>query len=211
MHRFPSMKVGFASILSCLALLVGMLATTGTVSAHTAGSLNAGRTVDPRIHVAFVIRAGTDCTSFLLVGRHFSSHSHARLFADSVNGFGSSIDPRRVRTDSHGDFSAAATVCSHSDFQSCGEFIGNPFSFCGFGLNPQQFCQFGNEGNFCQFSSQGMFSQNQFSPVSVSEFCQFHNVGFCFRRHSQLVLITAVDSRTGLESNTVSVRIRFGF
>ncbi len=205
MRRFTSMKVAFASVLSCLAILIGMFATTGTASAHTASST---RHVDPTIHVAFVNRAGTDCTSFLLVGEDFSRHSRARLFADSVNGFGAFIDPRSVRTDSRGDFSVFATACGHSDFQNCGELIDNPFSFCGFGLNPQEFCQFGNEGNFC---FNGAFSQNQFSPVSVSEFCQFHSEGFCFRRHSQLVLITAVDLRTGLESNTVAVRVRFGF
>jgi hypothetical protein len=199
------MKVGLASILSCLVLLVAMFATTGTASASSAST---ARHVDPDIHVAFVIRAGTDCTSFLLVGHGFSSNSHARLFAQRLFGFGVFITPHSVRTNSRGEFSTGATVCSGANFENCGEFIENPFSFCGFGLNPQEFCQFSSEGSFC---FNGVFSQNQFTPISVAEFCRFHTNSFCIFRHSQLVLITAVDSHTGIESNTVAVRIRFGF
>jgi hypothetical protein len=207
MRRFTSMKVAFATILSCLVLLLGMFATTGTASAHTTSSATPDHFVDPRIHVAFVIRAGNDCTTFLLVGHDFSSHGRVRLFALGVNDFDVRIFPRSVRADEDGNFDTIATACADFQFQSCGEFIENPFFFCGFGLNPNQFCTASlNESNFC---FNGEFPQSRFSPIPLSQFCQFNNQPFCFRfhRHSILVLIAAVDGRTGIQSNITAVRI----
>jgi hypothetical protein len=211
MRRFTSMKVAFATVLSCLALLVGMFATTGTVSAHSTSSADPAHFVDPRIRVVFVIRAGNDCTTFLLVGRDFSSHGRVILFAEGVNDFNVRIFPRSVRANRDGNFDTIATVCADFQFQSCGEFIENPFFFCGFGLNPNEFCQFES----C-FPGSGVFTPDQpfttpglFHPVPVFRFCQFHNLPFCFRfhRHSILVLIAAVDVRTGIQSNITAVRI----
>ena len=127
MRRFPSMKVGLASILSCLALLLGMFATTGTASAQTA-------TIHPFINVSSFSRFG-DCVSFQLTGGDFTPNHHVDLSASG----GASISPGRVRADSNGNFSVLATVCGNRAFESCGEFIEGP-NFCGFNLPQQDFC-----------------------------------------------------------------------
>jgi len=206
MQRFPSVKVGLASFLSCLVLLVSMLAMTGTASANTTSS--ARHRVDPNIHVAFVVRREFRCTTFLLIGNDFSRFGRVGLFANSVNRFGVFITPSTVRANSRGNFSVFATACSSRNFQSCGLFINNPFFFCGFGLSPREFCQIGSEVDFC-FNSE--FPQSQFRPISVSEFCRFNSLQFCLFRRGQLVIVTALDLRSGIQSNSTGVRIRFGF
>jgi hypothetical protein len=210
MQRFASMKVGWLSLISCLALLVAMFATTGTAQAYTASS--AKTNVDPHIRVVFLTRQTATCTSFLLLGNGFSHDNAARLSAGSLNGFGMFVSPRFVHTDRNGHFSVIATACSNTNFQSCGFFINNPFSFCGFGLSPNDFCTANvGESNFCSNTFNGAFDRDRFTPISVSEFCAFHSTGFCFFRNSHVVFISALDLHTGVRSNTVGIRIRFGF
>ncbi len=197
MRRFPSMKIGLASFLSCLAIMLGMFTTTGTASAH---SSNSARHERPIINVFDVQRGFGNCVSFELSGLGFSPGHHASLFAESRDVGDASIDPSSVRIRHNGTFDRQVQVCFSDQFSSCGEFIDNPFSFCGFGLNPDEFCQFGNESTFC---FNGIFSQNQFSPVSVSEFCRFHEETFCFihRHHRVELFVNAHDDHTGRDAN----------
>jgi hypothetical protein len=126
MRRFPSMKVAFASILSCLVLLLGMFATTGTASANS--------TIHPFINLSDLSRFG-DCVSFRLDGGDFTPNHHVDLFANG----GANIRPGRVRADGNGNFSVLATACANQAFSSCGSFIES-FNFCGFILPQQDFC-----------------------------------------------------------------------
>jgi hypothetical protein len=128
MRRFSSMKIALASILSCLALMLGMFATTGTASAHTAGN-------HPFINASDFQRTG-ECVSFVLEGGDFTPNKHVDLF---VSG-GGSIDPDRVRADGDGNFLVDATACENFDeFSNCGGFI-DTFNFCGFNLPQEDFC-----------------------------------------------------------------------
>ncbi len=202
MRRFPSAKVGLASILSCLALLLGLYATTGTASAHTARR--------PFINVVSGLQRFGNCLSFQLEGGGFTPNRHVDLSARSFGG--TSIDPDRVRTDSHGRFSVGVTACGFGRFfQNCGGFIENPGVFCGFNLNEEQFCRFNFEPNeFCfpqrfpgQFPGIRPF-QFGFHRVSVSNFCSFHfheQFPFCFRFFPRefpiSIRLTAVDEHSG--------------
>jgi hypothetical protein len=201
MRRFTSMKVGLASILSCLALLLGMYATTGTASAHTA--------IHPFINIVSGLQRFGNCLSFDLEGGGFTPNHHVDLSARSFGA--ASIDPDRVRTDSHGRFSVGVTTCGNFEFSNCGGFIENPGFFCGFHLNDEQFCGFNFEPNeFCfpdrfpgQFPGIRRF-QFGFRPISTSDFCRFHfheGFPFCFRFFPRefpiSIRISARDEHTG--------------
>src|SRR3989442_14384951 len=80
MRRFTTMRLGIASFLSCLALLLGAFTSTGTASAHT---VNAQR-VHPLIHVFDAFRSG-NCINFRMEGEDFSSDDRATLLAETGN------------------------------------------------------------------------------------------------------------------------------
>jgi len=206
MRRFPSAKVGLASILSCLALLLGLYATTGIASAHTTAS-------HPFINVVSNLHRFGNCVSFQLEGGGFTPNHRVTLSARAFGG--ASIHPDRVRANGDGRFSVGVTACGNQQFSNCGGFIENPGIFCGFNLNSQQFCGFNFEPNqFCfpeRFPGQfpGQFSgcrqfQCGFQRLSVSDFCRFHfheRFPFCFRFFPQefpiSLRISAVDEHTG--------------
>ncbi len=131
MRRFPSMKTGLASILSCLALLLGLYTTTGTASAHSANH--------PFINVVSGLDRVGNCLSFVLEGGDFTPNHHVALFASASGG--ANIDPDRVRANGDGRFATDAQACGFGEFfNNCGGFIDNPDFFCGTNLNPEEFC-----------------------------------------------------------------------
>jgi hypothetical protein len=182
MRRFAFFnKVGLASVLSFLAILLGLYTTTGTASAHSAQPAHS----HPIINVFDVSRFGT-CLTFRIEGENFSPHHHADLEAESFNGgvfnggFNGgnvSIGPDRVRVNGNGRFATDAEACGFGrSFNNCGEFIDNPGFFCGVNLNPEDFCGgFGFEPSaFCFGRSAfgGFPGQCQFSDPFPGQ-CQF--------------------------------------
>src|SRR2546427_9192858 len=103
MRRFTTMRLGIASFLSCLALLLGAFTSTGTASAHT---VNAQR-VHPLIHVFDAFRSG-NCINFRMEGEDFSADDRATLLAETGNGRDVFIDPRIVHVNGEGSFSRRA-------------------------------------------------------------------------------------------------------
>src|SRR5215470_16399205 len=116
MRRFLSMKIGLASILSCLAILLGLYTTTGTASAHSANH--------PFINVVSGIHRVDDCLSFVLEGGGFTPNHLVALFASASGG--ANIDPNRVRANGDGQFITEVQACGFSEFfNNCGGFIDN--------------------------------------------------------------------------------------
>ncbi len=198
MRRFAFFnKVGLASVLSFLAILLGLYTTTGTASAHSAQPAHS----HPIINVFDVSRFGT-CLTFRIEGENFSPNHHADLeavsfnggiFNGGFNGGNVSIGPDRVRVNGNGRFATDADACGFGGFfNNCGSFINSPNFFCGVNLNPEDFCGgFGFEpsafcfggsafGGFpgqcqfqCQFPGQCSFpGQCQFSGQFPGQ-CQF--------------------------------------
>src|SRR5271167_5029640 len=99
MQRFPSMKIGLASFLSCLALVLGLYTTTGTASAHT---------IHPFINVVSGLQRIGNCVSFQLEGGDFTPGLPVNLFASASGG--ASINSGGVRADGNGNFSVWATA-----------------------------------------------------------------------------------------------------
>ncbi len=257
MRRFTFFnKVGVASVLSFLAILLGLYTTTGTASAHSAQPAHS----HPIINVFDVSRFGT-CLDFRIEGENFSPRHTVgleALEAESFNGGIVSIGPDRVRANGNGRFATDAHACGFGRFfNNCGGFIDNPDFFCGVNLNPEDFCggfgfepsafcfgggAFGGFPGQCQFQCQfqGQFPgqcqfQGQFPGqcqfpgqfqgidcqfrlecfhrVRVDDFCRFHFFSFCNFRRNRIVelLIRAVDSHTGDESNTALIRFGLNF
>ena len=145
MQRFPSMKVGLASILSCLAILLGLYTTTGTASAHSA--------IHPFINVVSSLQRSGNCVSFQLEGGDFTPNHHVDLFASA--GGGASINPDRVRANGDGRFLVDVTACENLAFENCGNFI-NSTNFCGFNLPQQDFCGLNGFSGACPFIGSAM-------------------------------------------------------
>ena len=159
MRRFTPMRLGIASFLSCLALLLGAFTSTGTVSAHTVTAQ-----IRPFINVFDVTNFG-NCLDFRITGGDFSPGSRALLRAESPEGIGVSIDPSRVGVNGGGNFARSAQVCADfARFSSCGDFIDNPDSFCGFNLNPEDFCGNGFGFEPSQFCFAGGFRAGSDQP-----------------------------------------------
>jgi len=147
MQRFPSMKIGLASFLSCLALVLGLYTTTGTASAHSA--------IHPYINVVSSLQRAGNCVSFVLEGGDFTPGLHVDLFASASGG--GSISPDRVRAGGDGRFIVDATACQNFAFQNCGSFIEST-NFCGFNLPQQDFCGLNGFSGFqtCPFIGSAM-------------------------------------------------------
>ncbi len=145
MQRFPSMKIGLASFLSCLALVLGLYTTTGTASAHSA--------IHPFINVVSGLQNLGNCVSFQLEGGDFTPNHHVDLFADG----GGSINPDRVRADGDGKFLVDVTACENQQFSNCGSFIEST-NFCGFNLPQNDFCGLNGFSQFqtCPFIGSAM-------------------------------------------------------
>ena len=145
MQRFPSMKIGLASFLSCLALVLGLYTTTGTASAHSA--------IHPFINVVSGLQNLGNCVSFQLEGGDFTPNHHVDLFADG----GGSINPDRVRADGDGRFLVDVTACENQQFSNCGSFIEST-NFCGFNLPQNDFCGLNGFSQFqtCPFIGSAM-------------------------------------------------------
>jgi hypothetical protein len=137
MQRFTTMRLGVVSFLSCLALLLGAFTSTGTVSAHPVSAQH----THPQINVFEVAQSGGQCLDFRIEGEDFSANHHADLLVESDQGGDVSVDPDSVHVNGDGNFARDAEVCvSFNRFNNCGNFIDNPDFFCGFSLNPQEFC-----------------------------------------------------------------------
>ena len=145
MQRFPSMKIGLASFLSCLALVLGLYTTTGTASAHSA--------IHPFINVVSSLQREGNCVSFELEGGDFTPNLHVDLFASASGG--ASIDPDRVRANGNGRFLVDVTACENQQFENCGNFI-NSLSFCGFNLPQNDFCGLNGFSGVCPFIGSAM-------------------------------------------------------
>ena len=160
------MKIGLASFLSCLALVLGLYTTTGTASAHSA--------IHPFINVVSSLQRSGNCVSFELEGGDFTPNHHVDLFASASGG--GSINPDRVRADGDGRFLVDATACQNfSEFSNCGSFIEST-NFCGFNLPQNDFCGLNGFSQFqtCPFIGSAM------KPVScgpMNPMCQYPNNG----------------------------------
>ena len=159
MRRFTTMRLGIASFLSCLALLLGAFTSTGTASAHTVTAQ-----IRPFLNVFDVTHFG-NCLDFRITGGDFSPGGRALLRAESPEGVDVSIDPGSVGVNGNGNFARGAQVCADfARFRSCGDFIDNPDFFCGFNLNPEDFCRNGFGFEPSQFCFAGGFRAGAMLP-----------------------------------------------
>jgi hypothetical protein len=109
-------KLGAFVLLSCLTLLIGLLSTSGTVSAHT--FYTGGPNVAPHVIMKTRnVRPDTNgCAHVVVSGRNFypslpSMTNHAYFYANST--FGASIVSESTSLDMHGSFySVPVTVCN---------------------------------------------------------------------------------------------------
>lgn len=105
------LKIGSASILSCLALLFGLFSLTGTASAHSAHS------VHPRINIeGEQVNTAGKCVAVAISGSGFAPSregqtNHAQFDASDTNGDSLSVDPGSVQVDGDGNFSATVNLC----------------------------------------------------------------------------------------------------
>lgn len=122
------LKIGFASILSCLALLLGLFSFMGTASAHSVRHIHPEISIDSEQASSF-----SSCVSTSISGTGFtpskgSHHNHALFSASDNSGGNLSIDPNSVRVDGSGDFSATVNICGIS--------TSRPIFFCPGGQAP---------------------------------------------------------------------------
>ncbi len=109
------LKISFASVFSCLALLLGLFSLTmGTALAHSTRNIHPVISVDSE-HVS----ATSTCVVTNLSGSGFTPsqkghHNHARLSASDTKSDQLSVDPDSVRVDGGGNFSAAVNICGLS-------------------------------------------------------------------------------------------------
>ena len=107
MLRLITLKISLFSALATLFLLVGMLASTGTASAHTASS-QATAFPHPQIAVYDVTPIGGNCEEILLVGSGFAP-GHVSL-VDLQQGYSHSVGGFKT----YGSFSRDVTICGDS-------------------------------------------------------------------------------------------------
>ena len=99
------LKIGFVTVLSCLALLLGLLASTGVASAHTT---SAQAPAVNYIGVFGTHRIGGDCVRTNVVGKGFASGT-LHLFARGRFGHPVSVSPASFWQG--GSFERTVTVC----------------------------------------------------------------------------------------------------
>jgi hypothetical protein len=128
-------RIGFASAISCLALLLGLFTFVGTASAHTT---NNARDVHPEINIDNS-QAGSfsNCVTISLSGSGFtaskgSHHNHALISARDDNGDDLSVDPSSIRVGGDGSFSESINVCGVSHTQPIMFCPGVQFGGCRF-------------------------------------------------------------------------------
>ncbi len=188
--RLPiHLKLVFVSVLSVLALVLGLLSSTGIASAHTTVSQ-----ARPHISRSFVSQS-FNCVVVGINGSHFHRRTSADLFAKVR---GSNRFLKRVRVDGDGDFSTSVRVCGFAHREdifsrdrlcfSSGVFATNISCLRRDSLLRNHLCfRFGD-------------------PVLAFS---------CFRQHRIVsffhgsILIFAVDRATGRHSNTIAVRAHF--
>ena len=108
MTRLTTLKVSLFSALATLFLLVAMLASTGTASAHTASKQTTAFHHHPHIVVYDVTPIGGNCERIRLVGYDFAP-GHVSLEAFLPHGDSLFVQPAFFKTD--GDFSRHVTIC----------------------------------------------------------------------------------------------------
>ena len=125
------LKIGFASAFSCLALLLGLFASTGVASAHSAAhphlNINGGEQVSATGRCVSVDITGTGFTP-----SHGDNHNHAQLDASDTQGDNLSIDPDSVRVDGDGNFDATVNICGLEEQFNQGTHCFSEFSPNGF-------------------------------------------------------------------------------
>ena len=105
------LKIGSASVLSCLALLFGLFSLPGTATAHSAHG------VHPRINIEGAqVNTASECVAVDISGSGFTPSqggrsNHAQLEASDTNGDSLSVDPSSVQVEGDGNFSAAVNIC----------------------------------------------------------------------------------------------------
>jgi hypothetical protein len=106
MTRLTTLKISLFSALTTLFLLVAMLASTGTASAHTV-SKQATAFPHPQIEVTDVVPMGGNCEKINLVGfGFFPGHVQLEAFQQ---GYSASVQPAFFKT--NGSFSRHVTIC----------------------------------------------------------------------------------------------------
>ena len=106
------LKISFASVFLCLALLLGLFSLTmGTALAHST------RNIHPEISVdSEQVSATNTCVVTDLSGSGFTPsqeghHNHARLSASDTKSDQLSVNPGSVGVDGEGNFSATVNIC----------------------------------------------------------------------------------------------------
>ncbi len=100
MRRCHTLWVGFASTLTCLALLLGLFTQVETAQASST----------PHITISGVSQLDPTCLTFQIEGRGFSAHSNVDIVAIEPN-TGMNFQPDQVQTSKHGNFSTTAQAC----------------------------------------------------------------------------------------------------
>lgn len=107
-------KIGLASVISCLAFVLGLFAFTGIAWAH---STNLARGVHPEINIDnSQVSSTSNCVVLSLSGSGFtpsksSHHNHALLSTTDDQGDDLSIDPSSIRVSGNGNFSETVNIC----------------------------------------------------------------------------------------------------
>jgi hypothetical protein len=122
MFRMTTLKIGLCSALATLMLLLAMLASTGTASAHTASCQPPYCTPGPRQpHIAVYNDQwiGNGCKWMLVVGYGFTPGSVALdAYPDWLTNTRLTIQPQFFDADKVGDISGGITICGFGLFGS---------------------------------------------------------------------------------------------
>jgi hypothetical protein len=188
--RLPlHLKLVLVSILSVLALMLGLFSSTGVASAHTTVSQ-----ASPHISRSFVSHS-FNCVVVGINGSHFHRRTSADVFAQVR---GSIRFLKRVRVDGDGDFSTTVSVCGFGQREDI--FVRNRLCFTSgvFATNISCLRRDSLLRNHLCF---------RVGAPSAAVSCFRQHRFFTFFRGS--ILVFAVDRATGRHSNTIPVRADF--
>jgi len=188
--RLPlHLKLVLVSVLSVLALALGLFSSTGIASAHTTVSQ-----ASPHISRSFVSHS-LNCVVVGINGSHFHRRTSVDVFARVR---GSDRFLKRVRVDGNGDFSTTVSVCNFGQREDI--FVRNRLCFTSgvFATNISCLRRDSLLHNHLCFRLGA-------PPTAVN----------CFRQHRFVtffhgpISIFAVDRSTGRQSNTITVHSSF--
>jgi len=196
MRLFTSARRGLLGVISCLALLLGMVSFTGTASAHTASPAQAA-SFRPRISV-FNVFDTRRCVVVGISGRRFVGD--ADLFATDEEGF--HVFLKQVGVNENGRFFTFVRVCGF--FQREDIFSRDNGCFQDLQSDP-------GLGLSCFREDSSLQNSNCFD-LGDPEL-----TGNCFREHRFFfffqgpIFIFARDDETGRRSNTIAVDVNESF